>query len=541
MNARLNAGNGKAKPTEQKLRGGYYTPSAIADALAEWAIRDDNMRVLEPSCGDGSLLSPVLRKLGSSGRLVALEVDRVEADKASKAADPRVEIVVTDAFTWFNKHGDEYGSFDAVVGNPPFIRYQNFPEEHRQAAFHLMQNEGLHPTRLTNAWLPFVVLATAALRVGGTLALVLPAELLQVGYAGELREYLARKYELLRLVTFRRLAFDGIQQETVLLLGRRRDCEAAAISVLELDNLRDLSVSIHREVEGVPMDLEHSREKWIQYYLSRAELALIREIERSDVSLLGDLADIRVGVVTGRNDFFVLDPATADALGVAPWANRLVGRSAQIPGLEISDAEWTALRDANGLCLLLELPHNGREELPTSALAYVQQGEALGIHDGFKCRIRMPAWWQVPSTWVPEGFMLRQIHQGPRIIANTCGATSTDTIHRVRTKAGIDIRALAAASMNSMTWAFSEIRGRSYGGGVLELEPREATDLPFPPLTATADLAELDALVRQGSYEAALNASDAAVLRGMGLTKTEIKMLRGIWLKLSQRRLDRKA
>ena len=44
----------------------------------------------------------------------------------------------------------------------------------------------------------------------------------------------------------------------------------------------------------------------------------------------------------------------------------------------------------------------------------------------------------------------------------------------------IDPRVLAAASINSVTFAFSEVMGRSYGGGVLELEPREAEPLPFP-------------------------------------------------------------
>lgn len=50
--------------------------------------------------------------------------------------------------------------FDAVLGNPPFIRYQNFPEGHREVAFDLMRRAGLHPNRLTNAWVPFLVVST---------------------------------------------------------------------------------------------------------------------------------------------------------------------------------------------------------------------------------------------------------------------------------------------------------------------------------------------------------------------------------------------
>jgi adenine-specific DNA-methyltransferase len=47
--------------------------------------------------------------------------------------------------------------FDAIIGNPPFIRYQNFPEAHQRIAFELMQNWGFHPNRLTNAWVPFLI------------------------------------------------------------------------------------------------------------------------------------------------------------------------------------------------------------------------------------------------------------------------------------------------------------------------------------------------------------------------------------------------
>src|SRR6185503_1762440 len=119
-------------------------------------------------------------------------------------------VVPGDAFTWYSVDRD--CTYDAVVGNPPFIRYQTFPEAHRAAGFALMHLEGLRPNRLTNAWVPFVVLATRALKPGGRLAMVLPAELLQVTYAGELREYLSRQYSHLIVVTFRRLIFGGIQQ-----------------------------------------------------------------------------------------------------------------------------------------------------------------------------------------------------------------------------------------------------------------------------------------------------------------------------------------
>jgi adenine-specific DNA-methyltransferase len=57
----------KREPSKQKLRGGYYTPQPIADFLAHWAIRSPNDTVLEPSCGDGSMLSAAAKTLIKHG------------------------------------------------------------------------------------------------------------------------------------------------------------------------------------------------------------------------------------------------------------------------------------------------------------------------------------------------------------------------------------------------------------------------------------------------------------------------------------------
>lgn len=527
-------------PDATKLRGGYYTPTEIAAFLSRWAVRDHDARVLEPSCGDGQLVAAAAARLGARGTVTGIELFEEEAKKAASRGLGRSTVIVGDAFSWFNAT-ESAARFDACVGNPPFVRYQSFPEAHRIEAFALMRAEGLHPTRLTNAWLPFVVLATRALREGGRLGFVLPAELLQVGYAAELREYLVRKYSQLTVVTFRRLVFPDIQQETVLLLGTRGDCGGASISFVEANALEDLKFEEVVAAERVEADLDHGREKWTQYFLSTDELALIRELESTaTITTLGDLADVDVGVVTGRNEFFVLTPSQAGGLRLRESCLRLVGRSAQIPGLLLSEDDWGLLAAEDSRCLLLQLGDTPRDQLRAEALAYVEWGEQHGVHEGYKCRIRSPNWWRVPSDWVPDAFLLRQIHDGPRIIENRAGATSTDTIHRLRLHTGVNPSALAAASVNSLTFAFAEIRGRSYGGGVLELEPSEAESLPFPWPTSALPLDELDAMARARRTEDLLDRVDSVVLRSAGLDASDIDHLRGIWRKLSARRAARK-
>src|SRR5689334_7142371 len=244
----------KPAVTYQKIRGGYYTPKPIADFLARWAIQTPHASVLEPSCGDGTLLQSAAEMLMERGAtrtamidlLHGIEFDPQEAAKAVERLEAMSGLPFTtavhcgDFFTYCHTHLMDKRSFDAILGNPPFVRYQNFPEEQRRIAFYLMQRAGLHPNRLTNAWVPFLVAATLLLQEHGRLAMVIPAELLQVNYAAELRYFLSRYYRALTLITFKKLLFEGIQQEVVLLLGERNGGMSTGIRTIELDGIADL-------------------------------------------------------------------------------------------------------------------------------------------------------------------------------------------------------------------------------------------------------------------------------------------------------------
>ena len=73
-----------------------------------------------------------------------------------------------------------------------------------------------------------------------------------------------------------------------------------------------------------------------------------------------------------------------------------------------------------------------------------------------------------------------------------------------------------------------EIEGRSYGGGVHELEPNEAEKLLTPKaLRGAMPLDEVDRLVRGGRLAQVLEENDRLVLtHGLGLSKRECGRLR---------------
>jgi len=546
----------KPVATYQKLRGGYYTPKPIADFLTSWAIQTPDTTVLEPSCGDGIILASAVKRLiqcGAKSEAIynlaqGVELDSEEAQKAAERilamhGSHLTNIETGDFFTYCQTYLAQNRHFDAVIGNPPFVRYQNFPENHRATAFYLMQQAGLHPNRLTNSWVPFLVASTMLLSKTGRLAMVIPAELLQVNYAAELRYFLSQHYSYITLITFKKLVFDGIQQEVVLLLGERNGSDHTGIRTIELDGIDDLLTYEHTTLSRQELkEMDHSTEKWTMYFLNEEELELLRRLKNHPkLTTAGYVIDVDVGIVTGLNEFFVLTQEQVEKHALMPYTQRIVGRSAQLSGICFSEEDWLTNVEKQSPAFLVNSPDEPFYRLPDSLKEYVTIGEEKGMNKGYKCRIRN-RWYVVPSAWIPQAFMLRQIYHYPKIILNDAAATSTDTIHRVKLRNGVPAKTVAASFLNSLTFAFSEVTGRSYGGGVLELEPNEAERLPLPLIGADRlNLAELDTLLREGNIYAALDITDQVLLQdGLGLSSEETKMLRAIWQKLRDRRINRK-
>lgn len=549
-------GKNKAPVDARKRRGGYYTPLPLAEYLAGWALRGSKERVLEPSCGNGNFVMALGGVAASRGwtRYPALVAVEIELDELRRARS-RVESHLPDLpIEWL--HDDFFGAysalrtrgFDAVVGNPPFIRFQYFNSESRELAFHHLRAAGYHPTKLANAWAAFVQLSIELLKDGGRLAMVVPAELLQVKYAAELRRRLASHFDHLILVAFKKLIFPEIQQEVVLLLGEGKrektsDHPDSDIHTIEFEDGNDLlsSNGLDKKVAHVHAKHSHPRMKWTALFLDDSSYKALEAAEQAaGLVRLGDLADVDVGVVTGRNSFFVLTEADRDEMVASRFTTPLVGRTSALKSIVFSPGDFDAYKEGNP-AFVLNLQGISDRRFTRGVKRYILLGEQENVHHGYKCRIRR-RWYDVPSIYVPDAFLFRQIHTFPLLVANEAGATSTDTIHRVRVRNGANVRRLAAACFNSLTLAWSEVCGRSYGGGVLELEPREAEELPIPwTAKVKIDAARVDRLLRTQHYEKALDYVDRVTLsEGLGMSASQIRKVRTAWKVLRDRRINRK-
>jgi len=412
---------------------------------------------------------------------------------------------------------------------------------------HLLRAEGLRPNKLTNIWVPFVVASTAMLSPGGRLAMVLPAELLQVTYAAQLRQYLADSFGRITVFACNEMFFKNAEQEVVLVLAeerlptrdRRNLCDVSLIEKGSVSELLRATPATKRKAVNRKY-VQHDTEKWLKYFLAPREIEFIRSLrEHSAVGVLGIHASVDVGIVTGKNKFFVLNRQQVEEHDVGEFVVPLVGRSAQLPGTVLSKREHANLAEKGKHVYLLHLVNHREEEFTPGLRDFIASGVRSGFHAGYKCRIREP-WYNVPSVWEPDCFFFRQIYDFPRAVVNRANVTSTDTIHRMQCKQAPCC--VAASLYTHLTAASAEIEGRSYGGGVLELEPTEAERLLVPRrLNGAMPVGVSDKLVRQGRLGDVLEHNDRAVLQdSLGLSQKECMMLKQIWGKMRDRRMSRK-
>jgi adenine-specific DNA-methyltransferase len=525
----------------EKLRGGFYTPEPLAEFILRWGINGKaDCDILEPSCGDGVFIEQLRDLELKYNSVVAVELDETEAKKVEQI-ELENKLVINDDFHAYCNNTLQ--RFDLIVGNPPYIRYQFFDRQQQIEAGDIFIKAGLTYSKLTNAWVSFVVGSSLLLKeTGGKIGFVLPAEILQVSFALQLRKFLAQFYNKINIISFEKLVFPNIQQEVVLLLCEKNLTKEHNIEHIELKDAGDLKTLDITRLKSPQKKVDFKTNKWTFYFLEQEEISFLETIaKRRNIPTLGKFANVEVGITTGSNDFFTVPLATVEEYSLQDYAKPMVGRSVQVNSVVFTQQDWEKNKFSKAKAHLLTFPNKQNLNQKNGAVRYIAHGESLGIHKGYKTGIRND-WFVVPSLKVSDALFIRRNNLYPRLIINQAGAYTTDTMHRVFMKQGNDINALTASYYNSLSLAFTEVSGRSHGGGVLELMPNEAEKilLPYHPDNALL-LSQIDQLIRNKTdIEEVLKITNQIILKErFGLTESEISLAHGIWKKLSFRRLNR--
>lgn len=528
--------------SSEKLRGGFYTPAPIASFILKWGVnKNTNYKILEPSCGDGVFLEQL--KLGNFKykSITAIEFDKIEYNKAKKIQLINKNVINSDFHLFCNKTKEKY---DLIVGNPPFIRFQYFDKEQQSEADKVFKRAELKYSKLTNAWVSFVVGSSLLLKESGKIGFVIPAELLQVSYAKQLRNYLASFYNKINIISFKKLVFPNIQQEVLLLLCEKNGTESHLIEHLELTDAADLLTLDVNKLNSPSKKIDTNSSKWTYYFLEQDEIDFLNKLKKNKkINVIKKYANNEVGITTGKNEFFTVQQKTVKLFNLKKYAKPLMGRSVQLNGLNFTKSDWEINVKQDARAFLLVFPNkNVLQQSNPLAYKYIKNGEELKYHVGYKCSIRGKEWQIVPSLRISELFFTRQIHLYPKMVLNEAKAYTTDTVHRVFLHPDIDPKAFVASFYNSISFAFSEIVGRSYGGGVLELMPNEVEEILIPYNIKNAKLFTIiDKMLRDKSdINDILKITNKIILKDQfGFSDKEIKLADGIWKKLSYRRLNR--
>ncbi|MFA7416645.1 MAG: N-6 DNA methylase [Rhizobium sp.] len=539
-------------PILRKERGAFFTPGGITRFISQWAIRAPGDRVFEPAAGDAAFLVSAVERLRelSSPRSRPPQVHGVEihphsaevARRRISDAGGEASIQISDFFVVPSSP-----EFDVVIGNPPYIRYQDFTGEARARAREAAIRGGISLTGLASSWAAFTIHSALFLRPGGRLAFVLPAELLSVNYAAPVRKFLLSRFRDVQLVLFDEQVFPEAEADVVLLLAEGYlEAPTGHATIRQTKNVATLD-TVGPGLSWTPTD---PAAKWTGSLIDAEAVHLLKELlETGLYTHLETWGDTTLGMVTGNNKYFTLSPQRAAELGIGP--DELLSLSppgsSHLRGLSLTTAQLRKLGD-DGNAIHLFYPGDPPSE---AAASYIADGHRTGVDTAYKCRVRK-TWYRVPLVSPADLLLTCMNADTPRITENAANARHLNSVHGVYLNDAYKVlggELLPVASLNSVTMLHAEMVGRAYGGGILKIEPKEADiwAMPSPALVAArADelrrvKRSVGKLLDKGRLLEAVDIVDRVLLSDDQVSQTQLAAVRKARAELAARRSLRSA
>jgi len=329
-----------------EARGAFYTRPEVVDFMLDLlGYTDDrplyDLRVLEPSCGGGSFLFPIVERLLSAWKKTHLRSPGFESlENAVRAvelhretfSETRIGVIerlvsggvgVGDAEAladrWMRQ--DDYllcdldGEFDLVVGNPPYVRQELIP------GILLVEYRVRYETLYDRAdlYVPFIEKSLKKLVKGGNLCFICADRWMKNRYGGPLRRMIADGFHLKSYIDMYDtpafftdvVAYPAI---TVICKGKSGATRIAHRPAIDVEVLKALSDDLRSEnLQGVVKELVgvvSGAEPWLLE--SSDQTAIIRRLEESLPSLEEAGCKVGIGVATGADKAFIGDYSQLD-------------------------------------------------------------------------------------------------------------------------------------------------------------------------------------------------------------------------------------
>ena len=440
-------------------KGMADTPELLADALVRAMGPFGAGSWLDPSAGSGPLISAALRAGVPGESILAIDLQAYLPALTNLGVE---SLLGTDFLRWAQRTDRR---FDRVIANPPFVRLREIEEALSLPALET-RLDGFSIPATANYWVAFLVAGMRLLKPGGSLAYILPAAWEYANYASPLRSICESSFEELDVHRVSVPMFETVTDGSVLLVGRgfgeqpRRQAR-----LVRHETLSELNRAVCASDPLTTTSGMRSNES---------------DVPEGQVEL-GQIAQIRVGAVTGDARYFLLSEARRLALQLPRSAVRPVLSKAQhLTGSEIDRGAWAALLAAGKRVWLF---HPSDSDLSHPAVrAYLNLPEEEGgcHREAMKIRDRDP-WYRVPIPAPFDGFVTGMSPTRPWVaLSRMPGLTATNTLYGVSFPAIESTDEQAAWCLSMLSSATAESRAqlvRQYPQGLLKLEPGDMARL----------------------------------------------------------------
>ena len=476
---------------ERRSLGRFDTPRPLAQALIDWSIQYPTDVVLEPSCGGGVIVKSAIARLKELGvknpanQIWACDIDKRALAETMRSVAPDAPKLIERNFlsTTLSSFGNN--KFNAIIGNPPYVRLHAMDTETRRIARSSLPDNQIVGAR-ASLWAYFPIHAHKLLANGGRMGWILPETILHSEYGKQVFHWAKQKFAKCIAVSLRERCFvaDGAKERVVILLLDGVAVERSSeIEMIEFSSASECIEALPKLAHPRAPALPRINGHVVPHLISDAATEAAQILEKvSDVKRFGDFAEIKIGVVTGNNDFFVLnkEQCSRAKLGARHF-RRVVSKFANLGyGFRLSPekTDFSPKSRQERSWMLCPNPRSQDPRLIKYLATYPREEIAGNKTMGKR------AHWFIPELGAtPDAFFQYMGKSGPRMVLNEAGYYCTNTIHRILFLKGVtqkNRRAICLSLHSTYSQLSAEFEGRQYGSGVLKLEPSEVRRLAFP-------------------------------------------------------------
>lgn len=476
---------------KKKELGAYYTPPELSQVLTDWAIMRSNEEILEPSfggCGFFDSSIKTLRRLGCNSpekQLHGVDIDQhafsMLSEKFGHMVDTSKRFIQND-FIAVQSSDFLVNQFDVVLGNPPYVSMHNMTKQQRDTCELVLRNSPFSSSTIgSNAslWAFFLLHSLSFIKHGGRVAWVLPSSLLHADYAKKLLEIHRRHFQNTKVLKLAERFFkeEGAKEISVILIAEgfsAEPIENTHFSVASVENVVELKLAIESRLQATELGIDGYK---LDLISSKARETYFELMSSESSKSIGHYADIKIGMVTGANKYFIVNNETVEEFGLPEEVLQpAIGKFSFFSGITHDMKKHKKLQ-RDGYRAFLVCPTEEHMQDPDNPVSdYLNQ---ITQHEKDKNRTfaKRPHWF-APGYGidgiVADCFLSYMIHLGPRMVVNKAKLNCTNSIHKVlfREKTSALVKQAFATTLLSTYSQFSaEIEGRAYSSGVLKIEP----------------------------------------------------------------------